>query len=278
MHKYPPNKIMILATGSQAEQYSLLDRVASGTHKLIKLTEHDTIIFSASVVPGNDRAVDELKDRIYRSDPHVITYADTQVHSSGHGRRAELDWIHHQIDYKFFMPIHGSHFRLKMHREMVLAMPDKHLTKDDIIVSDDGTIIEIREQGTKLVRLVPRAPHDRIVVDGNYIGIAHEVVLRDRKVMNEEGIFTVIIALDQRTHALKKSPDISSRGFVYLRDNQELLHKVRGLAKKIVETETEGGRQLDISNLKDLLSDKIQKFLFQKTGKKPIVTAVIIAL
>jgi ribonuclease J len=151
-------------------------------------------------------------------------------------------------------------------------------SSDDIIVPDDGTIIEIREQGTKLVRLVPRAPHDRIVVDGNYIGIAHEVVLRDRKVMNEEGIFTVIIALDQRTHALKKSPDISSRGFVYLRDNQELLHKVRGLAKKIVETETEGGRQLDISNLKDLLSDKIQKFLFQKTGKKPIVTAVIIAL
>lgn len=175
------------------------------------------------------------------------------------------------------MPIHGNHYRLKMHRDVVLGLkPEK--TKDDVIVPDNGTIVEIREQGTKLVRLDARASHERIIIDGNYIGPAHEVVLRDRKVMNEEGIFTIIITLDQRTHALKKSPDISSRGFIYLRDNQELLHKVRGLAKKIVDTEIEGGKPLDISNIKDLLADKIQKFLFQKTGKKPIVTAVVIAL
>ncbi len=277
MHKYPPNKILILATGAQGEQYSLLDRVSNGTHKYLKLTEHDTLIFSASVVPGNDRIVDALKDRIYRLNPKVITYADTQVHSSGHGRRAELEWVHTQVNYKFFMPIHGNHYRLKMHRDVVLALkPEK--TIDDVIVPDNGTIVEIRENGTKLVKLDVRASHDRIVMDGNYIGIAHEVVLRDRKVMNEEGIFTIIITLDQRTHALKKSPDISSRGFVYLRDNQDLLHKVRGLAKKIVETDIEAGKQLDISNIKDVLSDKIQKFLFQKTGKKPIVTAVIIAV
>ncbi len=276
MPKYPPNKIMILATGAQGEPYSLLDRVASGTHKFIKMNDQDTLIFSASVVPGNDRVVDDLKDRLYRFNPKVITYADTQVHSSGHGCREELMWIHTQVDYKFFMPIHGSHYRLKMHRELIMQMKDK--TRDQIPVPDNGTILEIREKGEKLVTLEARAPHGRIIVDGTYVGPAHEVVLRDRRVMNEEGIFTVIVALDQRTHALKKSPDISSRGFVYLRDNQELLHKVRGLAKKIVETETEGGRQLDISNLKDLLSDKIQKFLFQKTGKKPIVTAVIIAL
>ena len=277
MHKYPPNKIMVLATGAQAEQYSLLDRVANGIHKYIKLTQHDTLIFSSSVIPGNDRAVDNLKDRLYRYDPRIITYTDTQVHSSGHGRRAELEWLHTQVNYKFFMPIHGNHYRLKMHRDVVLALkPEK--TIDDIVVPDNGSIIEIRENGNKLVKLDVRARHEQIVIDGNYAGPAHDVVLRDRKVLNEEGIFTVIVALDQRTHVLKKSPDISSRGFIYLRDNQELLHKVRGLAKKIVETETEGGRQLDISNLKDLLSDKIQKFLFQKTGKKPIVTAVIIAL
>lgn len=277
MHKYPPNKILILATGAQGEQYSLLDRVADGTHKYIKLSEHDTLIFSASVVPGNDRIVDMLKDRIYRLNPKVITYADTQVHSSGHGRRAELEWVHTQINYKFFMPIHGNHYRLKMHRDVVLALkPEK--TMADIIVPDNGTVVEIRDNGKKLVRLDVRARHEKIVMDGNYIGPVHEVVLRDRRVMNEEGIFTVIVTLDQRTHALKKSPDISSRGFIYLRDNQELLHKVRGLAKKIVETDVAESKQLDISNLKDLLSDKIQKFLFQKTGKKPIVTSVIIAL
>lgn len=276
MHKYPPNKIMILATGSQGEQYALLDRVANGIHKFIKLNEHDTIVFSSSVIPGNDRAVDSLKDRLYRFDPKIITYADTQVHSSGHGRRSELQWIHSQINYKFFMPIHGSHYRLKMHRDMIVD--EMGFPKDNIVVPENGTIVELREQGTKMVRLEARAPHDIIIIDGNYMGPAHHVVLRDRKTLSEEGIFTIIVTLDQRTHALRKSPDINSRGFIYLRDNQELLHKVRGLAKKIVETQIAEDKHLDISNLKDVLGDKVQKFLFQKTGKKPIVTAVIIAL
>jgi ribonuclease J len=276
MHKYPPNKILILATGSQGEQYALLDRVADGTHKFIKLTEHDTIIFSSSVIPGNERAIEGLKDRLYRYNPKVITYADDQVHSSGHGKRNELQWLHSQINYKFFMPVHGSHYRLKMHADMIVE--EMNFPRENTVVPDNGTIIEIREQGTKLVRLEARAPHERFIIDGNYIGPAHEVVLRDRRTLSEEGIFTIIVTLDQRTHALKKSPDINSRGFIYLRDNQDLLHKVRGLAKKIVETQIEQDRHLDISNLKDVLGDKIQKFLFQKTGKKPIVTAVIIAL
>jgi ribonuclease J len=276
MHKYPPNKIMILATGAQGEQYALLDRVADGTHKFIKLNEHDTIIFSSSVIPGNERAVERLKDRLYKFDPKVITYVDTQVHSSGHGKREELGWLHTQINYRFFMPVHGSHYRLKMHRDLAVGLG--RINQENVIIPENGSIVEIRDQGNSIVKLDVRAPHDQIIIDGNYVGPAHQVVLRDRQVLSEEGIFTVIVTLDQRTHALKKSPDISSRGFIYLRDNQDLLHKVRGLAKKIVETDIESGKQLDISDLKDNLADKIQKFLFQKTGKKPIVTAVIIAL
>lgn len=276
MHKYPPNKIVILATGSQGEQYALLDRVANGIHKFIKLSPHDTIIFSSSMIPGNERAIEGLKDRLYKLDPKVITYTDTQVHSSGHGRRSELQWIHSQIDYRFFMPIHGSHYRLKMHRDMIVN--EMGFATENIVVPENGAIIEIRENGTKLVKLEARASHNLTIIDGNYVGPAHQVVLRDRKTLSEEGIFTIIVTLDQRTHALKKSPDINSRGFIYLRDNQDLLHKVRGLAKKIVEAQIAEDKHLDISNLKDVLGDKVQKFLFQKTGKKPIVTAVIIAL
>jgi ribonuclease J len=276
MHKYPPDKIVILATGSQGEQYALLDRVANGIHKFIKLSQHDTIIFSSSMIPGNERAIENLKDRLYRLDPNIITYTDTQVHSSGHGRRSELQWIHSQIDYKYFMPIHGSHYRLKMHRDMIVK--EMGFPKENIVVPENGAIIEIREGGAKIVKLEARASHNLTIIDGNYVGPAHQVVLRDRKTLSEEGIFTIIVTLDQRTHALKKSPDINSRGFIYLRDNQDLLHKVRGLAKKIVEAQIEQDKHLDISNLKDVLGDKVQKFLFQKTGKKPIVTAVIIAL
>jgi ribonuclease J len=276
MHKYPPDKIVILATGSQGEQYALLDRVANGIHKFIKLSQHDTIIFSSSMIPGNERAIENLKDRLYRLDPNIITYTDTQVHSSGHGRRSELQWIHSQIDYKYFMPIHGSHYRLKMHRDMIVK--EMGFPTENIVVPENGAIIEIREGGAKIVKLEARASHNLTIIDGNYVGPAHQVVLRDRKTLSEEGIFTIIVTLDQRTHALKKSPDINSRGFIYLRDNQDLLHKVRGLAKKIVEAQIEQDKHLDISNLKDVLGDKVQKFLFQKTGKKPIVTAVIIAL
>jgi ribonuclease J len=163
-----------------------------------------------------------------------------------------------------------------MHADMIVE--EMNFPRENIIVPDNGSIIEIRESGTKMVKLEARAPHERVIIDGNYIGPAHEVVLRDRRTLSEEGIFTIIVTVDQRTYALKKSPDINSRGFIYLRDNQDLLHKVRGLAKKIVESQIEQDRHLDISNLKDVLADKVQKFLFQKTGKKPIVTAVIIAL
>jgi ribonuclease J len=274
MHKYPINKILILATGAQGEEYSLLDRVSRGTHKFIKLTEHDTLIFSASVVPGNERSVDELKDRIYRCNPRVITYADTQVHSSGHGKRDELAWIHTQVNYKFFMPIHGSHYRLKMHRDLALTLkPEK--TKDDIIVPDDGTIIEIREKGTKLVRLQERAPHDRIVIDGTYIGPVQEAILRDRTILSEEGFIQVVVAINQRTGKLYKSPDIISRGFIYLRNNQELLHKVRVLAKKTAE-DSYAEKGVNIEMIKDDLTDKIKRVLTQKTGKRPLIIAVVL--
>lgn len=274
MHKYPVNKILILATGAQGEEYSLLDRVSRGTHKFLKLTEHDTLIFSASVVPGNERTVDELKDRIYRYNPKVITYADTQVHSSGHGKRDELAWIHTQVNYKFFMPIHGSHYRLKMHRDLALTLkPEK--TKDDMIVPDDGTIIEIRERGTKLVRLQERAPHDRIVIDGTYIGPVQEAILRDRTILSEEGFIQVVVAINQRTGKLYKSPDIISRGFIYLRNNQELLHKVRVLAKKTAE-DSYAEKGVNIEMIKDDLIDKIKRVLTQKTGKRPLIIAVVL--
>jgi ribonuclease J len=274
MYRYPVNKILILATGAQGEEYSLLDRVSRGTHKFIKLTEHDTLIFSASVVPGNERTVDELKDRIYRCNPKVITYADTQVHSSGHGKRDELAWIHTQINYKFFMPIHGSHYRLKMHRDLMLSLkPEK--TKDDVIVPDDGTIVEIRERGTKLVRLEARAPHDRIVIDGTYIGPVQEAILRDRTILSEEGFIQVVVAINQRTGKLYKSPDIISRGFIYLRNNQELLHKVRVLAKKTAE-DSYAEKGVNIEMIKDDLVDKIKRVLTQKTGKRPLIIAVVL--
>jgi ribonuclease J len=275
MHKYPSNKIMLFATGGQAEPYSVLDRASKGTHKYVKIEPSDTIIFSSSVIPGNERGVDILKDALYRKDPKIITYQDSEVHASGHGKRSELEWVHKQIKYKYFMPVHGNYARLMMHRDMVeaLGVPRERI----IIPESNGTIIEFRNNGTELVVLPVTAPHSVIAVEGNRIGELQEVVMRDRKLLLEAGVFNVFVVIDEKTGQLKKSPDIFSRGFVYIRENQELFHKVRGLVKKIVEERTVNPK-FSLDALKEELVDKIERFLMQKCGKKPIVMVAIVSI
>lgn len=277
MHKYPQNKVMMLVTGGQGEQYSILDRVSKGTHKFLKLEKTDTIIFSSSVIPGNEAAVDNLKDALYRKDPKIITYQDSDVHASGHGKRGELEWIHKQIKYKYFMPVHGNYARLMGHRDLAEGLG---IRRDQIIIPEgNGTIIEFHknETGDVGMNILPvRAPHATIAVEGTRIGEIQEVVMRDRKLLLESGVFNIFAVIDEKTGKLKKSPDIFSRGFVYIRENQELFHKVRGLVKKVIEDRTVDPNY-SIDDLKEELIEKIERFLLQKTGKKPIVMAAIVS-
>lgn len=272
MPNHAPNKIVMLATGAQGEEFAALDRMSRGIHKFVKLTESDTIVFSSSVIPGNDRAVDRLKDLLYRKNPHIITYADTQVHASGHGRRAELEWIHTQIKYKYFMPIHGSHHRLKMHRDMVVGMG---FPRENIVVPENGTIVEIRDEGKSMHLLQERAPHNMIVLDGSYLGEMHAAVIRDRKVLTEEGFFTIVAVLDARSKRLRKSPDIISRGSVYLRDNQDLLQRMRILIKRTAE---DGAAQnQDPEEIKEEIAEKVGRLILQKTQKRPILNVLVLS-
>lgn len=273
MHKYPQNKVMMLVTGGQGEQYSILDRVSKGTHKYLKLEKSDTIVFSSSVIPGNEGTVDALKDALYKKDPKIITYQDSEVHASGHGKRGELEWVHKQINYKYFMPVHGNYARLMMHRDLVENLGIK---REQVIIPDgNGTIIEFSDGGKKMTVLPQKAPHEIIAVEGTRIGELQDVVIRDRKLLLESGVFNVFAVIDEKTGKLKKSPDIFSRGFVYIRENQELFHKVRGLVKKIIEDRTVDPNY-SIDDLKEELIEKIERFLLQKTGKKPIVMAAIV--
>lgn len=275
MHKYPQNKIMMLVTGGQGEQYSILDRVSRNAHKYLKLEKTDTIIFSSSVIPGNEAAVDNLKDLLYRKDPKIITYQDSDVHASGHGKRGELEWIHKQIKYKWFMPVHGNYARLMMHRDLVEGLG---VRRDQVIIPEgNGAIIEFRKNGTEMVVLKERAPHETIAVEGTRIGELQEVVMRDRKLLLESGVFNVFVVIDEKTGKLRKSPDIFSRGFVYIRENQELFHRVRGLVKKVIEDRTVDPHY-SIDSLREELIEKIERFLLQKIGKKPLVMAAIVSL
>ncbi len=273
--KYPPNKILILSTGAQGEEFAALMRMANKTHKQVKLNKTDTIIFSSSVIPGNEKAVDKLKDNLYRHDPKIITYLDSDVHASGHGKRGELEWIHKQIPYKFFMPVHGQHYRVKMHAELahLLGTP-----KENIVVPDNGSVIEITPDGKSITILKEKAPSDDMMVEGFTIGDMQEVVIRDRKMLAEEGMFVIIATINARTGKLRKSPDIISRGFVYLRESQDLLQQTRLIIKKTVETTTEGMNPINFEYVKSSVTDAVSRFLFQKTAKKPIVIPVVLGM
>lgn len=276
MHNYPPNKILMLATGSQGEEFAALARMANKTHRQVNLQPSDTILLSSSVVPGNDRDVDKLKDNLYRTGAKIITYRDSDVHASGHGNREELKWIHQQINYRFFMPVHGNHYMLCQHAEMSQTLGT---SKDNTIVPDNGSIIEIYDGGQKIRVRKEKAPNDLVTVDGFNIGDTQEFVIRDRKMLAEDGMFVVIATIDNATGRLKKSPDLISRGFVYLKENQDLLKDTRMIIKRSLETSMKGGlNAASLEYAKSTLGDAVSKFLFQKTAKRPLVIPVILSV
>ncbi len=280
MDTVPPHKIMVIATGAQGEEFAALMRIANQSHKNIRLNDTDTIILSSSVIPGNERAVTKLKDNLYRHNAKIITYLDSDVHASGHGKRGELEWIHRQIPYQFFMPVHGYHFMLKMHAELARTLG---ADPKNIIVPDNGSVVEIGLSGSESkelqIKVLPeRAPHDDMFVEGFRIGEAQEVVIRDRQTLAQDGMFVLIASINVANGKLKKSPDIISRGFVYLRESQDLLHQTRWIIKKTIEDATAGMNPINFDYVKQAVTDAVSKYLFQQTAKRPIVIPVLLGV
>jgi ribonuclease J len=273
--KYPPDKIMIIATGAQGEEFAALMRISNKTHKYIRLNNTDTVILSSSIIPGNEKSITKLKDNLYRHNARIITYLDSDVHTSGHGKRSELEWIHRQIPYKFFMPVHGYHYMLKMHAEMSRNLDTP---RENIVVPDNGSIIEITDGGQKIGVLKEKAPSEDMVVEGFTIGDVQEVVIRDRKMLAEDGMFVIIATINAKTGKLQKSPDIISRGFIYLRESQDLLHQSRIIIKKTIEKNTVGMHPINFDFVKTSITDTVSRFLFQKTAKRPIVIPVVLGI
>lgn len=271
---YPPDRIVVLATGAQGEEFAALMRIATGKHKFIKMTRRDTIVLSSSVIPGNELSVQRLKDNLYRHAGRIIHYRASDVHSTGHGNTGELVWINKKIGAKFFMPAYGYHSMLRCHATAVIesGFPEKN-----VVVPDNGTIIDIIK-GEQMVVQKVTAPAGPMMVDGFSVGDVQDVVIRDRKTLAQDGMFVVIATINLRTGKLRKSPDIISRGFVYLRESQELLQQTRLIIKKSVESSTEGMHPINFDFVKDNITDTVSAFLFQKTNKHPIVIPVLLGV
>jgi len=275
INDHPPHKIVVIATGAQGEEYSVFDRIANNVHKHIKLNKTDTVLLSSSIIPGNELSITKLKDNLYRQEAKIITYLDSTIHASGHGNRGELEWIHKQIDYKYFMPVHGHHYMLRIHAELARSLGVK---EENIMIPENGAIIELKDRGERITKLEARAPSDSVMVDGFSVGDKQELVLRDRQLLAEDGMFIIVASINPKTGKLRKSPDIISRGFVYLRESQVLLQETRAIIKRTVEKTTRGAYPVNFDQVKREVTDAVRRHLLQRTNKSPIVIPVIIGV
>lgn len=274
MSDYPAERVVILATGAQGEEFAALMRIATKKHRHITLNERDTIVLSSSVIPGNEMSVQKLKDNLYRHGTRIIHYRASDVHSTGHGNTGELVWIREQVQPKFFMPGYGYHSMLRCH---ALANIDAGFPKENIVVPDNGTIVDFIE-GKEIKIHEEKAPHATMMVDGLSVGDVQEVVIRDRRTLAQDGMFVIIATVNARTGELRKSPDIISRGFVYLRESQDLLGETRVIVKKAIHDTAKNANPINFEYVKQQISEQVGRFLLQKTNKRPIVIPVVLGL
>ena len=271
INKYPDNKIMIIATGAQGEPNAALMRIANAEHRQIKIKKGDEVVLSSSVVPGNERSVDNLKDNLSRQGAVIYDYKMLDIHSSGHAPQEELKAVMRMVKPRFFLPIHGQYFR--RWRNTQFAQEVIGLKPEETILSDNGVVVELRKDSIKTTK--EKLPAYYVMVDGLGVGDVGEIVLRDRRALAEDGMVVIITVLSRQSGKILKNPDIISRGFIYLRENQELLNDIRRKIRNIIQA-IPRRQSLDADYLKTIIRNQIGSFLYKKIQRRPMILPVII--
>jgi ribonuclease J len=270
LDNYPHNKIVVICTGAQGEKNASLMRIANGEHREIKLIPGDTVVFSSSVIPGNERMVQRLKDTIFRKGAEVVHHQMMDVHAGGHAKAEDVKLMIRLLNPKYFVPIHGNHFLLRYNGKIAQSMG---YAKENVFIADNGQIMEF-SKGTGMLTK-EKIPADHVFVDGLGVSDETNIVLRDRQVLAEDGMVVIIATVDSKTGKLINNPDIISRGFVFLKEHKELIEDLRHRVKKMV-TDSDPLSWADTNNIKNKLRDNVGQFLFTKTEKRPMILPVII--
>lgn len=269
--KHKEDKILILTTGGQGEATSGLMRIATGEHKVVRLKPTDTVIFSSSVVPGNERSVQSLQDNIARQVDELYNSKFLDIHTSGHGNAEDLKLVMKLVKPQFVVPVHAYYFMRKMTRKLA---EEVGIVKNRVIMMDNGQVAKLTKDN--FVVSQEEVPSYYVMVDGLGVGDVEEVVLRDRRVLAQEGMIVIITTIDRTNGRILKNPDIISRGFIYLKENQEMLNeirrKIRGLVGRVPYDKS--GPETDY--LKTLIRDQIGQLLYNKTKRRPMVLPVVI--
>jgi len=269
-HQYPDNKVVVVCTGAQGEKNASLMRIANGEHRLIKLVSGDTVVFSSSVIPGNERTVQRLKDTLFRKGAEVIHYQMMDVHAGGHAKADDVKLMIRLLNPKYFVPIEGNHFLLHYNARVANSVG---IPKENTFIADNGQVMEFSRGVGKLTKT--KLPADYVFVDGLGVSDDTNVVLRDRQVLAEDGMVVVIATVDSKTGKLIQNPDIISRGFVFLKEHKELIEDLRHRVRKIIQ-DSDPLSWADTNFIKNKIRDYVGQFLFSKTEKRPMVLPVVI--
>ncbi len=271
VNKYPRDKVAVVCTGAQGEERAVLMRIANREHPFISIEPGDTIVFSSSVIPGNERSVQRVKDTLYREGANVIHYKMMDVHAGGHAQQEDLVEMHQMVKPKYLIPIEGNYSFLCDHAKTAIA---HGFHEKNIFIADNGQIMEFDQHGNGMLTN-KKAVTDYVFVDGLGVGNTNQIVLRDRQQLSEEGVVVAVIILDARSGALQALPDVISRGFVYMKEHHELITLARNKTAQIVR-DMDPQSALNGTFLKDQVRDQLGEFLFIKTQQRPMIIPVII--
>ncbi|MDT7868346.1 MAG: ribonuclease J [Candidatus Pacebacteria bacterium] len=276
--KLKPHQVTIICTGSQAEEGSALMRIVNGEHRYFKLIKDDTVIFSSSIIPGNERIVQELKDDILKQGAKVVHYQMMDIHASGHAFSEEVKLFISLVKPEYVMPVHGHYFMLKAVEEIAINLG---IPQEKIIIAQNGDVIKMLPE--KIFKTDERVPAHTVYVDGLGMGSVESVVLRDRKNLAKEGMFVIIVTIDSQTGEIRKNPEIIFKGFGYSKEsNKELIQELSQLIKKIVKRNIkflgEEAPLIQEEQIKYHLREEIADFLYHKTGGRPMILPVVIKI
>lgn len=274
IHKYPNNQIVVICTGAQGEQNAALSRIVTDNHRFIKLEKSDTIVFSSSVIPGNERSIQRLKDNLYRKCDNVIHSDIMEIHIGGHGTIWEIEEILRQVKATYVLPVYANHYFLKEAAKIAhrLGYPEKN-----VFVLDNGGVLEVPEtdKGLPSIRK-EKADASYVFVDGLGVGDIGHVVLRDRQMLAQDGMLAVTAVIDSKTKQVIGNIQITSRGFIHVKENFDLVNEIKRKVHDIIKKNTSKETSLDWELVRNQIREQVGQFVFTKTARRPMVLPVVV--
>ena len=271
LRNYPNNKICIISTGSQGEPMSALARMASNDHRKIEILPTDTVIISATPIPGNEKSVSKTIDSLIKQGAEVVYESAVGIHVSGHASSEELKLMLNLVRPKFFIPAHGEIRHLRKHAHLGQEVG---ISKENIILAENGSIIEL---DTHSIKIAGKVPAGHVLIDGLGVGDVGNIVLRDRRQLSQDGILVVVATIDSASASVVTGPDILSRGFVYVRESDELMQAVRERARGVIDKHLSSGT-CDWQTIKMSLRDNLGKFLYEKVRRRPMILPILMEI